>query len=372
MTINHKTVRYGLTVAAVMTAMVLVTGTIMPVITPAFASTSVDGRAVALSVKSTLGSVNFMDTGALSASGNYAEAVPVTIQNSLAKADGLLSTTMGTDSAQSQSALGALVLLPNTPNQITAYFTMASARATCSGVSGSSDITDLTLAGKQIQVTGQPNQVVSVPGVLTLTINEQKTSPGSITVNALHLHTALGSDVIVSSAQSTVSCSTAGTALSTLSLGLVKTAYGWGVPSTPGCVDFTTGGGWVNPPPNKGTFGFVAGYKNGGPDPRGNLEYHDHTIEMNVHADDVLYYNCGSYDNSRVFGGDTEVNGAPGYCYQVYAQDNGEPGSNTDYFAMWIWNAPATGCPSDGSIPGGTPIYAVGNYLGDGDIQLHT
>jgi len=93
---------------------------------------------------------------------------------------------------------------------------------------------------------------------------------------------------------------------------------------------------------------------------------------MNVHADDVLYYNCGSYDNSRVFGGDTEVNGAPGYCYQVYAQDNGEPGSNTDYFAMWIWNAPATGCPSDGSIPGGTPIYAVGNYLGDGDIQLHT
>src|SRR6185437_10478763 len=107
----------------------------MPVIMPAFASTSVDGRAVALSVKSTLGSVNFMDTGALSASGNYAEAVPVTIQNSLAKADGLLSTTMGTDSAQSQSALGALVLLPNTPNQITAYFTMASARATCSGVS---------------------------------------------------------------------------------------------------------------------------------------------------------------------------------------------------------------------------------------------
>ncbi|HEU5488054.1 MAG TPA: hypothetical protein VFV16_04445, partial [Candidatus Nitrosotalea sp.] len=107
MTINHKTVRYGLTVASVMTAMILVTGTIMPAVTPAFASTSVDGRAVALSVKSPLGTVNFMDTGALSASGNDAEAAPVTIQNPLATADGLLSTTMGTDSAQSQSALGA-------------------------------------------------------------------------------------------------------------------------------------------------------------------------------------------------------------------------------------------------------------------------
>ena len=371
MTINRKTVRYGLTVASVMTAMILVTGTIMPVVTPAFASTSVDGRAVALSVKSPLGTVNFMDTRALSASGNDAEAAPVTIQNPLATADGLLSTTMGTGSAQSQSALGALVLLPNTPSQITAYFTMARSQATCSGVSGSSDITDLTLAGKQIQVTGQPNQVVSVPGVLTLTINEQKTGPGSITVNALHLHTALGSDVIVSSAQSTISCPTAISTLSTLSLGLVKTAYGWGAPSTPGCIDFTTGGGWVNPPPNKGTFGFVAGYKDSGTNPSGDFEYHDHTIEMNVHGDDVLYYNCGSYDNSRVFEGNADVNGASGYCYQVYAQDNGEPGTNTDYFAMWVWNTPATGCPTDGSIPDGTPIYATGNYLGGGNIQLH-
>jgi hypothetical protein len=116
----------------------------------------------------------------------------------------------------------------------------------------------------------------------------------------------------------------------------------------------------------------VAGYKNGGTDPRGNLEYHDHTIDINVHSEDVQYYNCGSYDNSRVFGGNAEVNQVSGYCYQVYVQDNGEPGTNTDYYAMWIWNAPPTGCPSDGSIPDGTPYYAVGNYLGGGNIQLHT
>src|SRR5439155_143108 len=82
-------------------------------------------------------------------------------------------------------------------------------------------------------------------------------------------------------------------------LGLIHQAYGWGVTSTPGCVDFTTGGGWVKPPPNKGTFGFVAGYKNGGTNPRGNLEYHDHTSAINVHSQDVLYYNCGNYDNSE-------------------------------------------------------------------------
>jgi hypothetical protein len=275
--------------------------------------------------------------------------------------------------AESQSSTGALVLLPNTPNVITAYFAMAQSQASCDGVSGSSDITSLNVAGRTIQVTGQPNQVVNVPGVLTLTINEQIVKQNSITVNALHLHTVLGTDIIVSSAQSSVSCPTVLGAIGALfNLGLVQQAYGWGVTSTPGCVDFTTGGGWVQPPPNKGTFGFVAGYKNGGPDPRGNLEYHDHTIDMNVHSEDVLYYNCGNYDNSRVFGGNAEVNHVSGYCYQAYVQDNGEPGKDTDYYAMWIWNAPATGCPSDGSIPDGTPVYAVGNYLGGGNIQLHT
>jgi hypothetical protein len=206
-----------------------------------------------------------------------------------------------------------------------------------------------------------------VPGVLTLTINEQIVDGNSITVNALHLNTVLGADVIVASASSSASCPTT---LESLSLNLFQSAFGWGVPSQPGCVDFTTGGGWVKPPPNKGTFGFVAGYKNGGDNPRGNFEYHDHTIDINVHSEDVLYYNCGSFDNSRVFGGHALVNHSSGYCYQVYVQDNGEPGKDTDYFAMWLWSPP-TDCPTDGSIPSGTPVYAVGNYLGGGNIQIH-
>src|SRR5437867_29159 len=334
MTISTKYTRFGISVAAVLTAMVLVTGAIAPVINQAYGITSIGGRATAMSVSSPLGAVNFMDTGPISSSGGEIDATPITIQNQVATADGILSVTKSSAQAESQSAVGELVLLPGNPNQITAYFAMAKSLATCSGVSGSSDITSLTMAGQNIEVTGQPNQVVAVPGVLTLTINEQIVTSNSIKVNALHLHTALGTDVIISSAFSSVSCTST---LSTLSLGLVQTAFGWGTPSTAGCVDFTTGGGWVKPPPNKGTFGFVAGYKNGGTNPRGNLEYHDHTSALNVHALDVLYYNCGSFDNSRVFGGHAEVNHVSGYCYQVYVQDNGEPGKNTDYFAMWIW-----------------------------------
>jgi hypothetical protein len=309
-----------------------------------------------------------MDTGPLASSGNVLDASPISIQAPLATADGLLSVTTTFDQAESQSALGEMVLLPGNPNQITAYFAYAKSQATCSGVSGYSDITSLAIGGNAIPITGQPNQVVSIPGVLTLTINEQIVNGNSITVNALHLSTPLGADVIVASASSSASCPTT---LGTLGLNLVQSAFALGgVPSVPGCIDFTTGGGWVKPPPNKGTFGFVAGYKNGGDNPRGNFQYHDHTIKMNVHAEDVLYYNCGEFDNSRVFGGHARVNGESGFCYQVYVQDNGEPGKNTDYFAMFVWD-PSSPCPSDTHPP--TPaIYATGNYLGGGNIQLHT
>ena len=372
MTINKKHARFGLSVAAVFTALIMVTGVIAPTINPAFAASTVGGEATAVSISSPLGPLTFMDSGPLTSVGEV-DATPTSISSPLVTADGLLAVATGATQASSQSAVGQLVLLPGDPNQITAYSVYSESHATCSGVSGYSDITDLTIGGQTIPVTGQPNQVVSLPGGSTLTINEQQVGPNSITVNALHLQTPLGTDIIISSAKSTISCSntTLGTLGALFTLGLFQPAYGWGVTSTPGCIDFMTGGGWVQPPPNKGTFGFVAGYKNGGPDPRGELEYHDHTYDMNVHSLDVLYYNCGQYDNSRVFGGDAEVNHISGYCYQVYAQDNGDPGKGTDYFAMWLWTAPPSGCPSDGSIPSGTPIYAVGNYLGGGNIQLH-
>jgi len=88
---------------------------------------------------------------------------------------------------------------------------------TCGGAvcAGTSTITNLRVNGNLVDITGNPNQFVSieVPGIATvnLRINEQIISPGSITVNALHISvTALGSlittDLIVAQAHSGITC----------------------------------------------------------------------------------------------------------------------------------------------------------------------
>lgn len=367
---TNKQTRFRLSIAAVSLSMILVLGTVVPVLNQAHAAPTLDSRAMAMSINSPLGSTTFMDTDSLYSSEAVRSAIPISIQAPLATADGLLSVAMLTDSAASQAALGELVLLPDSPNKITAYFAMAESKATCSGVSGYSDITSLNIGGNDIPITGEPNQVVSVPGVLTLTINEQIVDGNSITVNALHLTTPLGTDMIVASSSSSASCSDTSGLPSLFGLSIIPEAFALGgVPSEPGCVDFATGGGWIVPPPNKGTFGFVAGFKNGGDNPRGNLQYNDHTNDIKVHAEDVLYYHCGEFDNSRVFGGHARVNQESGWCYQVYVQDNGEPGKDTDFLSIFLW-PPSTHCPTTGHPP--TPSsYAAGNYLGGGNIQLH-
>jgi hypothetical protein len=126
--------------------------------------------------------------------------------------DVLLSVAMGDlgrmygSLAESQSAVSALSLLPGTTNVITADYVSAESFATCGGFWGSSEITNLQVGGLPIAVSGQSNQTVNVPGVLTLVINEQVVGANGITVNALDLTTLAGTKVIVSSASSTLSC----------------------------------------------------------------------------------------------------------------------------------------------------------------------
>src|SRR2546422_11398707 len=105
----------------------------------------------------------------------------------------LRATAMGFDnSLENQAAITDLTLRPGSVNQITADFLTSESKATCSEVSGFSDIANLQLAGMSIIVSMQANQTVTVPRVLTLVINEQIVTPGSITVNALHLTTIDG------------------------------------------------------------------------------------------------------------------------------------------------------------------------------------
>ncbi|PYQ12187.1 MAG: hypothetical protein DMF80_18760 [Acidobacteria bacterium] len=65
--------------------------------------------------------------------------------------------------------------------------------------SGSSLLANLSINGVPIDVTGEPNQTVSIPGGQVV-INEQTVSAAGTTVNALHAIVSGVADVVVASA----------------------------------------------------------------------------------------------------------------------------------------------------------------------------
>jgi hypothetical protein len=83
---------------------------------------------------------------------------------------------------------------------ISADFVMARALAVLGGgISGSSIISNLTIGGVPIEVTGEPNQTVAIPGGQVV-INEQTVSADGSTVNALHARVSGVVDVVIASA----------------------------------------------------------------------------------------------------------------------------------------------------------------------------
>ena len=175
------------------------------------------GRAIAAFANApSLGapSIYLADSGALSPSGGWeaASLLGATVPAVLS-AEVLRSATTGTtDSAASSTSLANVTVLPGHAAQLTASFVMAeTSAAKSSGTTGSTQIEDLTFGGVPVAVTGLPNQVVQIPGLATLIINEQ-TASGSgstkdIAVNALHLTLATGEEFVVGSATSAVSSS---------------------------------------------------------------------------------------------------------------------------------------------------------------------
>src|SRR6266849_10809117 len=120
----------------------------------------------------------------------------------------LTSSVLGVgQQAESQAATGDVVLLPGTPAEVDSDFGMAQAIATCDGASGSAELGNLVAGGQTISVTGDPNQEFSIPGVLDLMINEQTPTSSGITVNALDLTTTDGTQILVDSVSSSISCS---------------------------------------------------------------------------------------------------------------------------------------------------------------------
>lgn len=98
----------------------------------------------------------------------------------------------------------ARVSLNGGSSMVTASFVRAESEASCDGTPGTSTIVDLVVNGTPVTVSGEPNPEVIIPGVGTLTINEQILASGKITVNALHLVLFDMAEIIIASAYSEI------------------------------------------------------------------------------------------------------------------------------------------------------------------------
>jgi len=183
-----------------------------PVASFAQNATSFSGEAVALRANALGISLALSDTGPLpSGGGNLSTSLASVNVAGLASADTLKSTTSGSGtSSQSQSSVANLSLLGGL---IAANVVQSNSSATCSSgqaaVSGNAQLIGLVAAGQSI-VVSNPNLTISLPGGISLIVNEQTSSSGgntgSMTVNALHVK-GPSIDIVVASAQSGITCS---------------------------------------------------------------------------------------------------------------------------------------------------------------------
>jgi hypothetical protein len=183
-----------------------------PLITLAQGATTFSGEAVALKANALGVSLALADTGALPSSGGSLSTSLASVNVAgIASADALSSSTSGSgSSSQSQSTLADVNLLNGL---VAATAVKSNSSTTCSGeqasTSGNAQLVGLTVAGQSILVSN-PNLSISLPGGISVIINQQTSSSGgtsgSITVNALHV-TGPSIDIVVASAQSDITCS---------------------------------------------------------------------------------------------------------------------------------------------------------------------
>ena len=109
-------------------------------------------------------------------------------------------TIGGSDQVSSEASLANLGLTVGA-TAITADFVRAEASAQWGGpLSGRSLVDNLSINGLTVAVTGQPNQMMSIPGGQIM-INEVTVSAtGAVTVNALHAAVFGVADVVIASA----------------------------------------------------------------------------------------------------------------------------------------------------------------------------
>ena len=186
--------------------------TLAPLTSFAQVTNTFSGEAAALRANVLGISLALSDTGPLPANGGDVSRSLASVNVAgLASADALRSSTSGGGAtSQSESSLANVNLLHHL---VTADLVRSNSSATCSGgqpsVTGNAELVGLTVAGQRI-VVSNPNLAISLPGGISVILNEQTSSSGgnagSTTVNALHI-TGPSIDIVVASAHSDITCS---------------------------------------------------------------------------------------------------------------------------------------------------------------------
>jgi hypothetical protein len=305
--------------------------------------------------------------------------------------------------ASSETSLADLTVLPGRPAELTAAFVRA--RANVLDVNGNgrwegvTEIRALRFAGRDVVVSGQPNQRVDLAGVARLIVNEQIASTQGgvwvMTVNALHLVLATGDEFVVAGARSALDpknpiarqgAPDRGSIASGLVLAADRAHDRLSRPpalpahDVPECHDFVTGGGWFAPryeggPPERVNFGFNAGYRTTDGELKGHVNFVDHNDGTHIEGVDVdTYARLGDPQSlCRMFEGDATVDGVGGYRYHVEVCDYGEPGRD-DRFRILVYAADGTQTyfadDSDSSKTCAADEPRCGDLDG-GNIQIH-
>ena len=162
-----------------------------------------NARGVRVSTLGLLGGATTVlaDTGTLVGTADARDASVVTASiPSVLSGEVLHAVTIGwPDQVASEASLANLGMSVGGTG-ISADFVMARALAALgAGISQGSIISNLRIGGIPIEVTGEPNQTVAIPGGQVM-INEQTVSADGVTVNALHARVSGVSDVVIASA----------------------------------------------------------------------------------------------------------------------------------------------------------------------------
>jgi hypothetical protein len=159
------------------------------------------GQAAVVRASTLTGPTTLADTGTLSDAGDARNASQLTGSiPSLLAGEVLQAATIGwSDQVVSDASLANLGM--NVAGiGITADFVGARASAVAGAAgSGAALVENLLINGAPVSVSGDPNQVVDIPGG-RIVINEQNASAGAMAVNALHVIVDGVADVVVGAA----------------------------------------------------------------------------------------------------------------------------------------------------------------------------